>query len=217
VFRFALPFDSLAPLLYPETFRLVAGLTIGLVALSIVVRMAWTLPLDRWVTSRLQHLHILALTRLSHALTFMGNSSTLVILAILVIAFAAWQKDPRTGWFIAGTLVALPINAILKKVVSRERPGVNDARVLPGPRWGFSYPSGHSMGSAAFYGFLAAQVYIHGWVEGWKLAVVVLIAALPIGVGLSRIYLGAHWMSDVVGGWAGGAIVAFSTMAVYQP
>ncbi len=73
------------------------------------------------------------------------------------------------------------------------------------------------MGSAAFYGFFSAQLYLHGWVDGWKLAVVIVIAVLPLGVGLSRIYLGAHWMSDVVGGWAGGAIVAFATMALYQP
>lgn len=215
--RFALPLDSLAPLLYPETFRFVAGMTASLILLSAVVRMAWTLPLDRWVTVRLQQLHHLALTRLAHLLTFLGNSSTIIALAILAIAFAAWQKEPRTGWFVAGTLLALPLNALLKKVISRERPGTEAALIHPGPRWGFSYPSGHSMGSAAFYTFLAAQLYLHGFVDSWRLAVVVLIALLPVGVGISRIYLGAHWMSDVVGGWAGGAIISFCTMAVYQP
>lgn len=209
--------ETLAILLYPETFRFLAMLSVGLILLSAVVRMRWTLPLDRKVTTRLQYLNIKSLDKISHWLTFLGNSSTIIVLSILAIAIGAWLRDTRTGWFIAGTLLALPLNALLKKIISRERPGVNDARVLPGPRWGFSYPSGHSMGAAAFYGFLSAQLYLHGWVSDWRLLVVVFVAALPIGVGLSRIYLGAHWMSDVVGGWAGGAIVSFATMAIYQP
>jgi membrane-associated phospholipid phosphatase len=208
---------GLEPLLYPETFRFLAYLSTGLIVLSIIVRMAWTLPLDRAATIRIQQIHWLPLTRLSHVLTFLGNSSTLIVFALVSIAVGALVKEPRVGWFVAGTLIALPINALLKKLVSRARPGLDDARVLPGPRWGFSYPSGHSMGSAAFYGFLAAQLYLHGWADGWKLVVMACIIALPIGVGLSRIYLGAHWMSDVVGGWAGGAIISFATMAVFQP
>lgn len=209
--------DSLAPLLYPETVRLLGGLTIGLIALSIVVRLAWTLPLDRSITNRLQRLNIPIITRLSRALTFLGNASTLVVLAVIIILLCSYLKAPRVGWFIAATLISLPINAILKKVVSRHRPGVEEARILPGPRWGYSYPSGHSMGSAAFYGFVASQAYLHGWIDGWRLAVVTAVALLPIGIGLSRIYLGAHWMSDVVGGWAAGAIVTLSTMAIFQP
>ncbi len=209
--------NSLAPLLYPETFRFLAISSVGLIVLSAVVRMAWTLPLDRKITTRLQYLDVPLLGRIAQRLTFMGNASTLVVLAVIGILIGLAIRDARTGWFLALTLLALPLNALLKKIISRERPGVDDARVSPGPRWGFSYPSGHSMGSAAFYGFLSAQLYLHGWIDGWKLALVIVIAILPIGVGISRIYMGAHWMSDVVGGWAGGAIVAFSTMALYQP
>lgn len=205
--------EKLSVLLYPETLRFLLWLTGALIVISVVVRIRATLPMDRAVTRYLQKLEKPGLTGAAKFFTFLGNSSTIIGLAIVSIILGYVWKEPRPAWFLLGSLMALPINAILKKIMSRERPGENDARIHPGPRWGHSYPSGHSMGSAAFFSFLGAMVYMYGG----QPALAGSLAILPILVGLSRIYLGAHWLSDVVGGWAGGLIVAVSTMAMYRP
>ena len=112
--------------------------------------------------------------------------------------------------------LALPINAIVKNIVDRHRPGEAEAKIHPGPRWGFSYPSGHSMGAAAFYGFLAFLCWILIPELPLRIALTSMFALLPILVGLSRVYLGAHWASDVVGGWAGGLFVATPLALLYS-
>jgi undecaprenyl-diphosphatase len=209
--------DRFSVLLYPQTLTFLLVLTGALVTLSIFVRLKATLEIDRAATAYLQLLDKPFLTRSAHALTFMGNSSTLGVLAVLSLAIGWWEKDLRTAGYVVTPLLALPINMVMKKIISRERPGTDHARVLPGPRWGYSYPSGHSMGSAAFYTFAAAQLYLQGWTTGWTFCLVLLIGMIPIGIGLSRIYLGAHWLSDVVGGWAAGILIAVAVMSLYRP
>ncbi len=90
--------NNLAPLLYPETFRFLAIFSGALILLSAVVRMSWTLPLDRKVTAHLQYLDVPILGRISRWLTFMGNSSTIIVLAIAAtLSVQPFEKRGRDG------------------------------------------------------------------------------------------------------------------------
>jgi undecaprenyl-diphosphatase len=99
----------------------------------------------------------------------------------------------------------------VKDYIARPRPGVDPLVTA----FGYSFPSGHSLDSAATYGLIALVV----WRSPLPLAVrrlaVVLGATLPFLIGLSRIALGVHYPSDVLGGWlAGIALVALGATLI---
>ncbi len=202
--------------MYPRTLIFLCVLTVALVLLSILVRSRWTLPFDLKATLSLQRWSFPLSDGVMRWLTWMGNSLTIVVLCIACASFAAYVQDLRAALFICLSLLALPINIVLKNMFNRERPGASEVKVHPGPRWGFSYPSGHSMGAAAFYGFLAVLVLLHVPDLQTRWLMMSPFIAMPPLIGMSRIYMGAHWLSDVVGGITGGAIL-ISFLAVLYP
>lgn len=207
--------DRLARLLYPETLLFIGLLAGALLFIAILTRVPASLKLDVAVTLGFQRYSHPIATFAAKWLTFMGNSLTLIILAagVLLITIVAGQLE--AGIFVVLSLLSLPLNVLLKNTIDRKRPGEDQVQVHPGPRWGFSFPSGHSMGSAAFYGFLAVIVYLHVLETPWRIAFLTPLVLLPLGVGISRVYLGAHWMSDVTGGWAGGVMIVVLLAVLY--
>jgi undecaprenyl-diphosphatase len=74
---------------------------------------------------------------------------------------------------------------------------------------GFSFPSGHALNSTVTYGLLAMLVWRTGWPKWLRVALGAVLVTLPVLVGLSRIAIGVHYPTDVIGGWlAGIALVA---------
>jgi undecaprenyl-diphosphatase len=138
-----------------------------------------------------------------------------IIVSITTLIVAAFAGFGKAGIYQLWTLAALPINVLLKNVFDRARPGEEEVRVLPGPRWGYSYPSGHSMGSAATYWFLAFLVFLYVQNIPLRLGLFLPLTILPVGVAASRIYMGAHWFSDVVAGLAGGLVIVVILASLY--
>lgn len=207
--------DRLQRLLKPESLGVLLTTTVLVTLLAILIRLRVTYHADLAVTQALQTFERPWATRLATWATWMGNSLTVGLLCVGVVGIALFCGEGAVAVLAPFTLLALPINAVVKNCVDRQRPGEKEARIHPGPRWGFSYPSGHTMGSAAFYGFLAFLLYILVPTAPLRLTLASVFALLPVFVGLSRVYLGAHWASDVVGGWAGGLFVAVPLALIY--
>lgn len=133
------------------------------------------------------------------AATFMGNSSTVGVLTILASILALAKGLRASAGLIALTLMSLPIDYLLKLLWQRARPDeslVNVAVLTSGT----SFPSGHAFAGTMFYGALSAVCYIHlpkGTLRSGLVASLILLVA---AIDASRVYLGAHWLSDVVGG-----------------
>jgi undecaprenyl-diphosphatase len=103
------------------------------------------------------------------------------------------------------------LNQELKRYFERARP---DLAEMLRQAHGYSFPSGHAMGSTVVFGALSYLAFRTATQWRWKAAVVALGATIVLAVSLSRIYLGAHWISDVVAGIAAGTLwVVLSTMA----
>lgn len=207
--------ERLQRLLYPQSLAVLLTTTVVVTALAILIRLRITYNTDLAATEALQTFERPWATRLAKWATWMGNSLTVILLCLGVEVIAFFAQAGGVVVLAPFTLLALPINAIVKNCVDRQRPGEMEAKIHPGPRWGFSYPSGHSMASAAFYGFLAFLLWITVPFFPLRIALAALFALLPVLVGLSRVYLGAHWASDVVGGWAGGLFVAVPLALLY--
>ena len=116
-----------------------------------------------------------------------------VILAIII------SKDKKNSLFITTNVIfCCLINQIVKFIFSRSRPiGINLI-----DEFGYSFPSGHSMVSLAFYGLLIYIIMKKNYSIGKKLLLIIPLVLLIILIGISRIYLGVHYASDVIAGFA---------------
>ncbi len=134
-------------------------------------------------------------------LTHFGDPS---VLAVLGVAVAAWllSRGERTlalGWVLALAGNAL-LNPMLKRIFERVRP-VHEPGAIGETGW--SFPSGHTSGATVAYGMLA-YVVLRTLPPRWQLPGVLCAAGLAYTVGSSRVFLGVHFVSDVVAGFASG-------------
>jgi undecaprenyl-diphosphatase len=154
-----------------------------------------------------------ARTTVADAVSALGSGG--VVLPAAVAIGLVWRVAGRT-WRPLALLVAAYVGAttivhIDKWLVDRARPPVGLA-VRPFSQMAF--PSGHSMQAAATWGVLAALVVAHVRPGPTRAAVVVVAAVVIVGVGLTRLYLGAHWFTDVVAGWLLGGAWAFALVRI---
>lgn len=122
---------------------------------------------------------------------------------VLLVVVLALKRRVREALF-AG--LALGGSALLnlgtKQLFARERPSLWESIA---PEHTFSFPSGHAMGSMT----LAWVCVLLAWRTRWRVPVLVMVAAFTLLVGLSRVYLGVHFPSDILAGWA--AALAWTT------
>ena len=212
---------------YPRVWRFVArrfargeylglhltiGLTISLLALWVFGAITEDVlaqdPLTHFDVSLLESLHghstpdgmavFLAISRL-------GSAVAMSVLALLGALLLITRRD----WIVLGGWVAAfagggLLDQWLKLVIRRPRPPYA-AALLHNPTW--SFPSGHAMGALVGYGMLA-YVCLILWKESRRMHITIVAAAALViaSIGMSRLYLGVHYFSDVIGGYAAGML-----------
>lgn len=141
----------------------------------------------------------------------LGSAITLIT---LTIGFILLLKNKINSKSIAINLILVFIlNRILKFIIARPRPEV--LRIVQ--ENGYSFPSGHSMVATGFYGFLIYLVYKNIKNKKIKYPLIAILSILILLIGISRIYLGAHYATDVIGGWIIGIIyLAFFIKYAYK-
>jgi len=157
--------------------------------------------LDAIATPLLHSLSSPALDAVMQALTDLG--STLVVAPLFAVSFALliWRRHRREALFLAVSIGgSTALNQSLKLIFQRPRPQLAWAQVQPE----YSFPSGHAMNSIVFYVALALIVLVL-WSRRAGLISVALAIVLALLIGTSRIYLGYHYFTDVVGGLLAGA------------
>ncbi len=134
-------------------------------------------------------------TPIAKLITNFGGALVLIgTTVILVISI----KNRRIGLSIIVNLgIVTGLNIVLKQIVQRPRP--TEYRIVN--ETGYSFPSGHSMVSMAFYGFLIYLIYKYVKNQYLKIGLITFLSILIISIGISRIYLGVHYTSDVMAGF----------------
>lgn len=147
-------------------------------------------------------------------LTALGNGVTLTIVVILVTGYLAVAGRRSLAIFLAAqVVVGTSLVAIMKALVGRDRPDVVTHLVDVSSA---SFPSGHAADSAIVYLSLAMLIARVTQGGAARLYVFAAAMALTLCIGLSRIYLGVHWPSDVLAGWAIGAGWAMAVALLAQ-
>ncbi len=166
----------------------------------------WEIALEEWLQSHLSDGVITFISQFS----FLGET----LLMIVVMGLFYWGLDKELGKYIGlNMLVAITFNPLVKNIFIRRRPyfeseGIDLKRLIEPSAdkydiaaQGYSFPSGHSSGSATLYGSIARYKK--------KTLFTVLAFVLPLLVGFSRVVVGAHYPTDVFCGWAMGVLIIF--------
>ena len=129
---------------------------------------------------------------------FITNFGGAIFLITLTVILVILIKNKKIGLSIFSNLVIITVlNQLLKRILQRPRP--TEFRIIE--ETGYSFPSGHSMVSMAFYGYLIYLIYKYVENRYVKWISIVLLSILICSIGVSRIYLGVHYTSDVLGGF----------------
>ncbi|MGC4766005.1 phosphatase PAP2 family protein [Micromonospora sp. DT46] len=185
---------------------IVLGAGVGFGILLVLVRTRWS-PLHDVDHGVAQWLNDLVaphgpLVTVLNALTDLGGRAVIIWLVSVAVVGLLIRKQGRLAVFLIVTGVgALVLDPALKTLVDRLRPEVD---VPIGTYAGDSFPSGHALGSMVAYGALLL-VFLPAMSRRWRKPAIALVALVVFLIGLTRIALGVHFVSDVLGAWLLGA------------
>lgn len=197
-----------------RAWRVVAILLVVFLALALSLRYSALQEADLRLSREIQEHGSPAWTAVMRGMTFSGSPLALILIGgAAALVFLRTRRD-RAAEAILLSLLSLPINVALKLIWNRARP--DESLVSVAVRtFGTSFPSGHAMGSTAVYGLLAALVWLHlpkGAARGFLTGA---LALFPLAICASRVYLGAHWFSDVAAGAAVGLALLIPLLRWY--
>ena len=139
---------------------------------------------------------------------FITNFGGAIFLSIATVMLFLLIKNKKIGLSIISNIVIITVlNQLLKGILQRPRP--TEFRIVE--ETGYSFPSGHSMVSMAFYGYLIYLIYRYIKNKYVKWTLITILSILICLIGISRIYLGVHYTSDVLGGF----LLSISYLVIY--
>lgn len=194
---------------------LLAVLSVVFLAISLAIRtpelQAFDIQVTRWVQQWRSPLSDVAFALLTEA----GSTLWLAIAASAVGFVLLRASRPIAALLCVVATATVLLNLMVKPFFGRPRPTADVVEVII-PALGLSYPSGHSMASVAVFGIIAVMIWIHVRPVLPRVVGTAGAGLLALGIGVSRIYVGAHWFSDVIGGWTAGALCLMLLTMFYR-
>lgn len=198
---------------------LIAGGIWGFIALAEAVGEGALQSLDDQILLSMRNPNDLAdpigplwLEEMGRDFTALGGTGVLLLITILVSGYLLLRRKYRALWLMLISVGgAWGVSLVLKAFFARPRPTIVPHGTVI---YNASFPSGHAMISTAFYltlGVLLARIHPSRRVKGYLLVAAMIISLV---VGLSRLYLGVHWPTDVLAGWTLGGVWALLSWTI---
>jgi undecaprenyl-diphosphatase len=201
---------------FPLTTAIIVSLfsllAFGLVA--VLMRADRIVDFDHSVIGAVQSLESPLLTRVMEFFTVVGSTQAVVVLCLLIIFFLYKVLHHRKELilFIAVVAGSPLLNLLLKEIFQRARPDLHRLIEISG----YSFPSGHAMNSFTVYGILTFLLWRHIFNKAGRSLLLLFSAFVVFMIGISRIYLGVHYPSDVIGGYFASGFWLATTIWFFQ-
>ena len=161
---------------------------------------------DLYLARAIQEIRISPWENIMEAVSTIGRGPHMVIMALTLFGWFLWRRQKAEYIVLGGALMGLTVNPLLKFLVDRPRPTEDLVMIWRDPA-GAGFPSGHAATAMILFGLI---YYLAPIMFPWKRAVSLLrlsSSMLILLICISRVYLGAHWPSDVIGGFLVGSII----------
>ncbi|MBF0385291.1 MAG: phosphatase PAP2 family protein [Candidatus Omnitrophica bacterium] len=183
-----------------------ALVAVSIIGLTFVVQRYPISGFDFYMTREIQGLQRGNFTPLMEFISFFGNSVGMPISVVFASLIFYLTYHRREAGFTFAVVLPDLFNLLLKILVHRPRPTLENAKILLKFNQS-SFPSGHVVHYVVFFGFLLAVMIVNKKIPSfWRILIGTLSAFLILTVSISRIYLGAHWATDVIGGYLFGFV-----------
>jgi len=184
--------------------------------LTFLVKTTPSFPLDLQITLGIQSINIPFFGEVMTAISWLGFSpqSVIITVAIILLILGLGLQWEALVALIAA-LLSIGLNVLVKDLIMRPRPAATLVHVLATLK-DFSFPSGHVMYYTGFFGFIVFLAFTLLKPSLKRTLLVVFFGLLVLLVGISRIYVGEHWASDVVGAYLLGALTLVAIIQLYR-
>ncbi|WP_257146172.1 phosphatase PAP2 family protein [Priestia megaterium] len=182
--------------------------------LSMLIRGQMLTQYDHAIIFFIQEFESSLLTSIMNAFTFIGSTPSVIAISLLSLFFLYKLLNHRVELILFIVIVGghAILNQILKLFFHRDRPDLHRLIEVEG----YSFPSGHAMSAFAVYGALSFLLW-HDIPTRWGRTILVLVSSIIIlAIGISRIYLGVHYPSDIIGGFFASGIWLALSIWFYQ-
>jgi membrane-associated phospholipid phosphatase len=184
--------------------------------LALIVRRNPTISADVSTTIRVQRRQHPMLTRVMSSISWLGfRPQSLILPGVLVSGF--WfTRQRRNALFLVAAWGASMVSFTTKRLVMRPRPGGTEITVVEAGLRDSSFPSGHVLHYVVFWGFACYLWNRTVQVRALRRIPVAIVGTLIGAVGISRVYLGHHWLTDVIGSYSLGAGILLSLVGLHM-
>lgn len=166
------------------------------ILLSVFIKLDLTISFDNAIYELLTLNMSNLVTNFYKVITFLGSTEFIIFLCIFFLILFIILKKKNYGLLICCVLIISTImNNLLKIIFARERPDVIKLVIEDS----YSFPSGHTMAAASMYGILMFLVLKSNMNKRLKILLSIILGIIPVLVALSRVYLGAHYITDIMG------------------
>ena len=200
-------------ILFQVSLLVIAG---GFAVLTFLVKTTPSFAIDLTITRAIQQINIQPFASLMNVVSWPGFfPQSMMIAAVIILVIYAFGLHWEAMMALIASVFSTAINILVKDLVQRSRPLsslVNVVSILKS----YSFPSGHVMFYLGFFGFIVFLSYTLLKPSVKRTLLLVLFGGLIVLVGISRIYLGEHWASDVLGAYLLGSLTLIATISFYR-
>ena len=187
---------------------IILGLSMIFLTLTILVKLNLLLSFDNFFYNIVVFNINDVMINIYKVITFLGSTAFIIAMCVFFLILFIILKKKNYGFIVAGVvIISTLVNNLIKIIIARERPLVTSFVT----EHSYSFPSGHTMAATTLYGILLYFVLKSNMNKKLKVILSIVLGLLPVLVALSRVYLGAHFMSDVIG-----AIIASTILLLVE-